>query len=131
MMDEYICKNTVWKKPLTVRLYDSHFEIETTETCYVPYDAIRSITLTRNGKTFKTNIDTPIGDIILSNRYYLAGREFEDRSRKYNLFIQLLHLRLFKKPNVIFFTSRGWLHSLFGSKKQYQPDRIPADFLPL
>ena len=111
-MEEYICKNSVGQKPITVRLLDFQLEWQCGEASgSISYANIIFVQLTRMRSRFKIRIKSDYqGSIILTNRFYLTSSEFEDRSRQYNTFVRVLHFHL--KNSVATFSAGTARHEL-------------------
>jgi len=130
-MEEYICKNSVNEKPLTVHLLDSHLKWQQGEKGgHLSFYNIISIRLTQGGKLFKMKIELDnLRSITLTNRFYLTRLTFEDRSRQYNIFVRMLHLHLKNIPTASFSVGSSWRELILPSKK-YEPENIPLAYLP-
>ena len=105
-MDEYICKNSFYEKPCTVYLYEYSLEWQRGEkNVKIPYANIVSVLLKKRGKKFSIQIESDYqGTFIVSNRFYLSGVQYEDRSRQYTTFVRMLHLHIAKQMTTSFFT---------------------------
>lgn len=105
-MDEYICKNSIYSKPCTLQLHEYSLEWQCgKKSGKIPYANIVAVLLKRRGKKFTIQIESDYqGSIIVTNRFYLSNREYEDRSRQYTTFVRLLHLHLGKQTTTSFFT---------------------------
>src|SRR5438105_5484931 len=98
-MDEYICKNSAYSKPCTLRLDDYSLEWECGEKKgKIPYANIVFVQLEKSARKFSIKIESDYqGAIKVTNRFCLSNLEYEDRSRQYNTFVRLLHLHLNKQ----------------------------------
>jgi hypothetical protein len=130
-MEEYICKNSINEKPLTVSLSESHLMWQQGDKCgQVSYYNIISIRLTQVANKFTINIELDSHrSIVLTNRFYLTRLNFEDRSRQYNTFVRVLHYYLKNMRTITFSVGSAWREWILASKK-YQPDSIPLPYLP-
>lgn len=112
-MDEYICKNSFYEKPCAVQLHEYSLEWQCGErNGKIPYANIVAVLLKKQGKKFSIQIESDYqGSLTASNRFYLSGIQFEDRSRQYITFVRMLHLHLAKQNTTSFFTGtsmRKW-----------------------
>ncbi len=112
-MNEYICKNSIYSKPCTLQLHEYTLEWQCgKKEGKIPYVNIVAVLLKKRGKKFLMEIESDYqGSIIISNRFYLANGEYEDRSRQYTTFVRLLHHYLYNQKDTTFFTGttmRKW-----------------------
>lgn len=104
-MDEYICKNSFYEKPCAVQLNEYSLEWQCgKKNGKIPYANIVAVLLKKCGKKFSIQIESDYqGSLTASNRFYLSGIQYEDRSRQYITFVRMLHLHLGKQETTSFF----------------------------
>ncbi|MBS1558235.1 MAG: hypothetical protein JST69_05855 [Bacteroidetes bacterium] len=132
IMDEYICKNSKYEKPISVRLYDHYLETDCGDCSRtILYHDINYVQLMRQGKKYKMKISTKAeGDLLLSNYFYLSNGECEYRSRQYASLVRIFHLHIKNNETIRFFTKTGWFQPFFGNSQPYRVQSIPLNYLP-
>jgi hypothetical protein len=102
---EYTFKNSSAEKVHTIILNQSNLTVQTADKEEkIAYANIHSVRLSKaNGNIFRITLyahnQKPIS---ITNKYYLAGEEFEDRSRQYAAFVRTLHYHLKEKSSPIY-----------------------------
>lgn len=131
-MEEYICKNSSNQKAFSICLHEFYFEIDRNGTIStVEYTLIQSVRLKKRGTRFTLIIHSDSADYAITNRFYFLNGTYEDRSKKYTSFVQSFHARLQKRKKINFYASSFWLASFFNLRwARYDPNNIPADYLP-
>lgn len=70
----------------------------------IPYGSVRSVKLSRrNAGRYGMQISFDSHrSVLITNMYYLASGEFEDRSRQYTAFVRILHQHLRLKSSAVY-----------------------------
>ncbi|MBS1490994.1 MAG: hypothetical protein JSS93_10735 [Bacteroidetes bacterium] len=131
VMDEYICKNSKYEKPLSIRLYNHYLETDKGDSSRtIIYRDIAYVQLIRQRKKFKIKISTKTeGNLLLSNCFYLPNGQCEYRSHQYTSMVRIFHLHVKNIHTIHFFVKTSWL-SFFGGNQTYSAQFIPLGFLP-
>lgn len=101
---EYTYKNSFKEKPVTVvlRPFSIHLQAADGET-KIPYVNVTAVHLVKRRGLCKAVVEIEDRQpLVITNRFYLAPGEFENRGAAYSTFIRVLHYHLKDKSDAMF-----------------------------
>lgn len=110
---EYTFKNSISESKKTILLQPDRIVVQFPE-CEesFTYDRILSVKLTRSKKNlFALNLIFDQGfSVLVTNKYFLSAKEYEDCSRAYTIFVCVLHFHLQEKGRAKYYSGFSTTH---------------------